>query len=137
VIKIHHIGYAVQDLEKSINEFFELGYSKKGDTTHDHKRKVAIQFMKNGIHIIELIAPLSESSPINSILMKVGNSPYHMCYEVDDMVSEITRLSQKAYIVLEDAQEALAIDRRRVAFLYHDDVGLIELIESATGISST
>jgi len=136
VIKIHHIGYAVQDLEAAVNQLLELGYAKSGDTTCDNGRKVGIQFMANGPYLVELISPLSENSPVNNILRKIGNSPYHICYEVDDMVSEITGLSRKGYIVLEDAQEALAIDKRRVAFLYHDDVGLIELVESATGVSS-
>ena len=137
MLKIHHLGYAVEDLEASTREFSKLGYARIGDTTHDRERKVAIQFMKSGPYLIELIAPLGESSPVNSVLTKVGNSPYHICYEVDNIDAEISRLSGEAYLLVENANEALAIDKRKVAFLYHADMGLVELIESQKSISSS
>jgi methylmalonyl-CoA/ethylmalonyl-CoA epimerase len=130
MLKIHHLGYAVQDLEASVDEFKRLGYDQRGDTTRDWERKVAIQFMTNGPYLIELIAPLSSDSPVNNILSKVGNSPYHICYEVDNIDAEISRLSGETYILIENTSEALAIGKRKVAFLYHADVGLIELINS-------
>ncbi|MFX0125917.1 MAG: VOC family protein [Candidatus Hodarchaeota archaeon] len=130
MMKIHHIGYAVRDLKVSVPEFLKLGYKNLTETIFDEIRNVAIQFMKNDSYLIELIAPLNDNSPVDNILSKIGNSPYHICYEVDDLFYQIKRFSDEGYLVIEDAKEALGIDNQRVAFLFSSKVGLIELIEA-------
>jgi methylmalonyl-CoA/ethylmalonyl-CoA epimerase len=130
MMKIHHIGYAVRDLEASVPEFLKLGYKNVNVTILDEIRKVAIQFMKNDSYLIELIAPLNDNSPVDNILSKIGNTPYHICYEVDDLSYQIKRFSDEGYLLIEDAKEALGVDNHRVAFLFSSKVGLIELIEA-------
>jgi len=127
-MKIHHIGYAVKDLEGSIKEFEKLGYSRVKNKVIDKKRKVIIQFMKNRRHLIELIAPLNKESPISNILKKQGNSPYHICYETDNIDYEINKLIDNEFAVITQLSEAPALDNKKVIFLYKRNVGLIELL---------
>jgi len=110
-MKIHHIGYAVKNLEDSIKEFEKLGYKRMKNKVIDKKRKVIIQFVENGEYILELVAPLNEESPISNILKNKGNSPYHICYETDIVKNKIEELSNSGFIIITELYEAPAIDR--------------------------
>jgi len=127
-MKIHHLGYAVRDLEASIPGFEKLGFEKMGFPVHDAQRQVNIQMLKNDPWMIELVAPFSETSPILRILEKNNNTPYHFCYVVDNMEKTIEELRAVRYILIEPPQPAMAFNGQLVAFLYHRDIGLIELL---------
>ncbi len=129
-MRIHYIGYAVKDLENSIKEFEKLGYKRVKNKVIDKKRKVVIQFVENGECLIELIAPLNNESPITSILKKQGNSPYHICYETDNINCEINKLINNEFAVITQLSEAPALDNKKVVFLCKRNVGLIELLEN-------
>ena len=75
-------------------------------------------------------APVDENSPVNRTLDKMGVTPYHCCYSVDDMEGAIARLKKIKFVPLIKAVEACAIGGRRVCFLFNKKVGLIELVES-------
>ncbi len=47
-MKIHHIGYAVKNIEKSREVFLQLGYQNEGDIVVDDARNVKILFMVCG-----------------------------------------------------------------------------------------
>ena len=128
-MKVHHIGYAVKNIEDSIKEFERLGYSKVKNTVIDNKRNVIIQFIQNEEYLIELVAPLKEESPVTNILKKQGNSPYHICYETNDIDNKIKELSNNGFTIIAKLSEAPAINNKKVVFLYKRDAGLIELIK--------
>lgn len=129
-MKIHHIGYAVSDIAMSAESFEKLGYKYYSDIVEDRERCVSIQFMEKDGYLIELIAPLNDKSQISSILKKVGSSPYHFCYEVQNIDSEIENLLISGYVLIEKPNEAVAIANKKVAFLFNKDIGIIELLEN-------
>ena len=59
-MKIHHLGYAVSSIEKSIPVFEILGWKTSGDTTDDVPRKVRIAFLEKEGQLLELVAPLGD-----------------------------------------------------------------------------
>ncbi|WP_010496807.1 VOC family protein [Paenibacillus elgii] len=128
-MKIHHIGYAVNIIEEAGAHFINLGYQISTQQFVDNKRNVIIQFFNNGHSTVELIAPLNELSPINNILRKIGNSPYHICYETSNIEQTIALLKSNNYILIEPPSEAVALENHLVAFMFHKFVGLIELLE--------
>ena len=128
-MKIHHIGYAVNNIEDSLNEFKKLGYKCVENKIVDKKRKVIIQFIKNGDYSIELVAPLGKESPVTNLLKKQGNSPYHICYETDNLEKEIKDLDDDGFVIISDLLKAPAINNKKVIFLYKKEIGLIELVE--------
>jgi methylmalonyl-CoA/ethylmalonyl-CoA epimerase len=125
----HHIGYAVENINDSLSLFGNLGYKIVQDIINDKKRKVAIAFVKNGDLLVELISPLSEESPIRNYLNKMGHTPYHICYEVEDIQKSIGVLKKSRFFLVEKPSDAEAIENRSVAFLYHPKYGLLELLE--------
>lgn len=128
-MKIHHIGYAVSNIQQSIEQFQKLGFRVEKQIVKDEKRKVEIAFMSSGNYLVELLCPLSEDSPVTNYLNKVGNTPYHFCYETDNIDNAIASLRKERYILVEKPSKATAIDGQRVAFLYNPKYGLLELLE--------
>ncbi len=138
-MNIHHIGYAVKSIDKSLPFFSQLGFEISnwgGGLTVDVCSKVNILFIQKGEYVIELISPISENSPVDKILEKNGVTPYHICYEVDNLDETCRSLRQAGYLFVQKPAPAPAIgDTAVVAFLYHPSVGLIELVSFSNGIS--
>lgn len=132
-MKVHHLGIAVFKMDDSIKTFEGLGWVVEGSVTDDAVRNVKIVFMKHAVtgEMIELISPMGEDSPVTETLKSMKNvaTPYHICYEVKDFEKAIEILKGRRYILTDGAKPAPAIDGRRVAFMLHRNVGLIELLE--------
>ena len=109
--------------------FQNIGYTLISGPVTDDKRNVEIAFVQNNGYLIELISPLNENSPITNYLTKIGNTPYHFCYEVKNIDESIATLRALRFMVVEKPSEAIAIDNQKVAFLYSPNYGLLELLE--------
>ena len=130
-MRVDHVGYAVHDIESATPSFLSLGYRLCEAETEDRERGVKILFLSDtGGTKIELIAPLGENSPVSAWLKKNGNSPYHICYESDNIAADVAELKKKGFISVEPPLPALALSGRQVAFLYGKHTGLIELVET-------
>ncbi|HCI29856.1 MAG: VOC family protein [Thermotogaceae bacterium] len=128
-MKVHHVGYAVKSIEDARKEFELLGFRCESETVLDNVRKVRILFMTNDTCRIELIEPNESDNPIESILKKVGSSPYHICYESEDIENDARLLKEKGFRVISDVSEAPALGNKNVCFLYSKDIGIIELVQ--------
>lgn len=128
-MNIHHIGYAVKDLDAAARDFGLLGFEAITQPCVDEARHVRIQFVRNGDHVIELVSPQTDQSPIGSLLKKLGSTPYHLCYETADLPGRIESLKREGFVVIAEPLEAPAIEIRKVAFLFKDTLGVIELVE--------
>lgn len=126
---IHHVGYAVKSISDSLAEFEALGFTPIGEVVADTGRNISIQFLKNEDYCIELVAPLNNRSPVSEMLRKTGNQTYHLCYISSDLTNDMNQLKKRGYVVINDPVEAPAINNRKVTFMYHTNVGLIELVE--------
>ena len=127
-MNIHHIGYLVKDIEKASKEFIRLGFLKQGEAVEDIDRGCLIAFFENGGYRIELVQAIDEQSPIYRLYKKHGNSPYHICYETDNLPLEIERMTAEGFVLLQPPSPAPAICDRQVAFLVSKNIGLIELL---------
>ena len=130
VLKVAHIGYAVPDIESARNEFELLGWRVCSDVTDDVDRKVKIQFMRMGDSVIELVAPLSDDSPIRKTIHKGSGVPYHICYEAESLDEAEAVLKARHFVVFKKPKPAPAIDDRRVEWFYAKNLGIIELVET-------
>ena len=136
-MKVHHIGYLVQSIEDSCRDFQKLGYQIKSDTTFDDARKIFIRFLENitsassegGGYVIELIEPSEGCTLFSKAMKKFGTMPYHICYECNNIDEKISELRDAGFILIREPQIAPAIQNRRVAFMYSESTGQIELLE--------
>lgn len=90
--------------------------------------------MLNGSFRVELISPIDSSSPMYPLYKKHKNMPYHICYECENIELAIKEMTETAgYMIVQASGFAPAMSadgkNRRVAFLMHPNMGLLELLE--------
>lgn len=129
-MRVHHIGYLVHDIKDSVRQFESLGYQEISECTHDEERKIQICFMQNEGTVIELVQPDFDCTIIGKQLKRLRNSPYHICYECNNIDKSVKKLEAEGWNMIYPPMAAPAIENRKVAFLFGSDVGLIELVES-------
>ena len=83
--QVHHVGFAVWNLEKIINlmeEYYQLKVSKRIEIKDRQMEAVLFQ---TGSEILEYLAPTSENSSLNKFLIKNGEGFHHIAYLVDSI----------------------------------------------------
>jgi methylmalonyl-CoA/ethylmalonyl-CoA epimerase len=132
-LPLDHIGYAVADIEKYLEEFFIPVFRPQtiGLIVEDPIQRVRVAFvtLKGGARI-ELIQPVDESSPVSKILKNRRGGLYHLCYLVEQLEQEIERFRGKRCLLISGPTPAAAFGRRRIAFLYTPQFDIIELVEA-------
>lgn len=133
-MKVHHFGIACKDIIKSKKQYESLGFEVTKNLLTDYDRNLDYIFLINDEIQIELIAKHDKKikSDIDIILEQkkvVGNKIYHICYESHNIYNDINILKKDGYKLIKPPLKAIAADNKRVAFLIHVDIGIIELIE--------
>jgi methylmalonyl-CoA/ethylmalonyl-CoA epimerase len=126
--KLDHIGIAVRSIAAS-TIYQVLGLEI------DHIETVETQgvrtaFLPVGDSSIELVEPMSDTSPISKFLEKRGEGIHHICLRVDDLEAHLARLKEQGFDLVNETPVPGA-QGCRVAFL-HRSAGngvLIELSE--------
>jgi methylmalonyl-CoA/ethylmalonyl-CoA epimerase len=126
--KIEHIGIAVKDLEISIPLFEKLLNTPCYKTEEVLSEGVSTAFFRQGETKIELLQGLDNSSIISRYIDKKGEGMHHIAFEVTDIESEMKRLANAGFTLLNDIPKPGA-DNKLVCFLHPRDTNgvLIEL----------
>lgn len=132
LISINHIGYAVRDINKTAQLYLNAGWSLSTIYEEEVQRTKIAFLTKEGFPTIELVAPLHEDepSPVDNFLSKIGPTTYHVCYDVDDIEEAVEDLFDEGFKPLFMPVESVAMDNHQICYLYHVDVGLIELVST-------
>lgn len=133
-MKIHHIGYLVKKMDKALIAFQGLGYQVLQEKVFDSSRGIDIVFLKKDGYVIELVSPVTPESVVAELIKRLGNNAYHVCYETEDLDLEIERLRDARYVVCSEPMVAPACGGRRVCFLIHPYLGMIELVEKGDAL---
>ena len=127
--KLDHIGYAVNDLETTARHYLEAGWegSPVYEETSQHAR---IMFLtKEGFPKIELVASDGQGKfPAENTLKYSGVAPYHLCYEVDDIVEAMESLYEEGFMPMFMPVESVAMGGRKICYLCSLEVGTIEIV---------
>ena len=128
-LKIHHYGLATNDLERSIQAFRSLGYHV-GEIITDPIQKVKLVFVSRREEpLIEIICDLDMAGPTQQIVSKSGSGLYHLCYEVNNLDETMAKFREMGFLPRHKPVPAVAFQGRRIAWMYHRFVGLVELLE--------
>ena len=65
---------------------------------------------------------------MQKMLTKRGVTPYHMCYEVEDIDKEYGELIANNWTALFMPVKAPAFDNRRICYFWNSEIGFIELV---------
>jgi len=126
---IHHLGFAVEDLDGAVKVYERLiGAEVVGRATHEQQAVEAVA-LKVGSGHVELLRPLGDDSPVGKFLAKRGPGMHHVAYEVDDLEGELARLqSEGAELIDKSPREGLF--GMQIAFVHPHSVAgvLTELV---------
>ncbi len=132
--KLLHVGVAVPSLAPTTESLDTLfGYKVVAGPFEDPIQKVTVSFLAKSdqdIAEIELIAPLSEDSPITSILSKGGGAAYHLCLETNDIDKALEHAKKNGCVIVASPVPAVAFGGRRIAWVYTKARQLFELVEA-------
>ncbi len=131
--RTHHLGVAVADMDRALEWYREaFGLTLLSGPTDDPGQQVRVALLGDRDNTIapslELVAPLSERSPIARYL-RGDSSAYHVCYEVNDLAEAIAWLRERKALLVSGPFPALALGGRPLAWMYLPDRHLVELIQ--------
>ncbi|HEU0316675.1 MAG TPA: methylmalonyl-CoA epimerase, partial [Solirubrobacteraceae bacterium] len=128
---IDHVGVAVEDIDAAISAWQALGM------TVSHREVVESQgveavLLDIGESHVELLAPLSEDSPVGRFLARSGPGLHHVAYAVDDVEAALAKLTGDG-VRLIDKTYRIGLRGSRVAFVHPAACNgvLTELVEPA------
>ena len=132
LLNLHHVGIAVRDLDAAIEE-----YRRQYRVEPIHREVVASQGVEEamipvgGSHV-QLLAPLSEDSPVGKFLATRGEGMHHVAYAVLDIDAALAHLRAEG-VRLIDEKPRVGGGGARIAFVHPGSLAgtLIELVESA------
>ena len=131
--RLHHVAVIVRSIEDSLalyRDLLRLPLETIMDIPHDHVR---IAFLGVGESKVELVEPTDDTTGVARFLANKGEGFHHVCFEVDDLASELTRLGIDGVELIDSAPRKGA--EGPVAFLHPRSCHgvLVELIEAPGG----
>lgn len=114
---VEHIGIAVKDFTEANALYFKLLGVEPYKTEFVASENVNTSFFKVGDTKIELLEGTSEDSAITKFIQKRGEGIHHIAFEVEDIVSEMDRLKQEGFTLLNETPKKGA-DNKLVCFVH-------------------
>lgn len=134
VTRIDHVGVAVRDLDDAKAFYakafgFECVHEEQNDEQGVREAMLAVGDSGSSI---QLLAPLSEDSPIGKFLARNGEGIQQVAYTVTDIDALCDHLRNEGVRVLYESPK-IGTASSRVNFVHPKDAGgvLIELVEPA------
>ena len=129
-LKVHHLGYLVKKRDAAKKAFEALGYAVESDWVRDEARGIDICFMTMDSLRVELVCPFTKDSDVSSLLSRIKNSPYHICYETASIEKTSEELRSLGFLPIKETAPAPMLGGRNVIFFLHPAMGMIELVET-------
>jgi methylmalonyl-CoA/ethylmalonyl-CoA epimerase len=116
MLKVEHIGIAVESLMTSIPLFEKLLNTPCYKTEDVWSENVKTAFFKTGDTKIELLQSLTNDGVIKKFIDKKGEGVHHISFKVENIYEEMQRLKNEGFELLNDKPKAGA-DNKLVCFL--------------------
>lgn len=130
--RIDHIGVAVEDLDRAVG-LYETSFGM----TLVHREVVEEQgveavLLDVGENHVELLRPLSASTPVGRFLARRGAGLHHVAYQVRDIDATLETLRGLGLRMIDETART-GIRGSRVAFVHPSSTGgvLTEIVEPA------
>tara|TARA_B100001063_G_C16681510_1_gene512034 strand:+ start:135 stop:530 length:396 start_codon:yes stop_codon:yes gene_type:complete len=130
-MKFHHIGLVVKNLSIGLNEINKITkITFKSKLIKDKNLGVNIIFIKTkNSPLVELIAPINKSSPIQNTLKKKTNIINHFAYKSKTFEKDIIKIKKKGFFQITKPTKAKYFNHKKVTFFMSKLNHIIEIIE--------
>ena len=131
--RIEHVAIAVRNLDAARDTFAKLGIQCDYEETLP-ANGIRLAMLPIGESALELLEPQRDDTRTAEWLREKGDSLYHICLEVDDIVAALDELRAKG-IKLRDEVPRSGHGGNKIAFLDPDSTAgiLVELVEMTGG----
>ena len=131
--RIHHVAIVVKSLESALPVYRDLLGLPLESILDIESDRVRIAFLGVGESKVELVQPTDETTGVTRFLAKEREGYHHVCFEVENLAEELTRLGIDGVELIDSAPRRGA--EGPVAFLHPRSCHgvLVELIEAAGG----
>lgn len=120
--RLNHVAIAVRDIAKASAVYRDTLGADVTDKVAQPDHGVFTVFINLPNTKIELLEPMSETSPIAKFLDKNPDGGiHHVCYEVDDIIAARDKLKAQGARVLGDGEPKIGAHGKPVLFLHPKD----------------
>ena len=129
VRSVHHVAFAVQDLDEAVGTYQRLFGAEVERRGRMEDQGVEAAYLRVGSDRVELMSALAEDTPVGRFLAKRGPGMHHVAYEVPDVVAAVGELAAAGADVI-DLEPRTGLDGHDVSFVHPDSVHgvLVEVI---------
>ena len=129
VRSVHHVAFAVTDLEEAVNTYQRLFGARVELRGRMEDQGVEAVYLRVGDGRVELMSALGEDTPVGRFLAKRGPGMHHVAYEVADVSAAVRSLASQGVEVI-DPEPREGLGGHQVSFVHPDSVHgvLVEVI---------
>ncbi len=135
---LHHIGILSNDIKREAQHLAEsCGYVPASGEIVDEVQTARVMFLRpsereGGGAFLELVSPYGDKSKLKGSLKK-NQKFHHVCFQSDDIFSDLKNFRSKGFFVLSEPVVASAFPGRKIAWVMDSNRNLFEIVESADG----
>ena len=132
--KVEHIGIAIKNFDDANTLFAKLFGKEHYKVEAVESEGVSTSFFQLGETKIELLEATKPDSPIAKFIEKRGEGIHHIAYEVDNIETEMQRLKNEGFRLLNETPKKGA-DNKLICFLHPKSTNgvLVELCQEIKG----
>jgi methylmalonyl-CoA epimerase len=132
--RIDHIGVAVEDIESALPLYRDVLKMQVAHREVVEEQGVEAVLLDVGENHVELLAPLSEGTPVGRFLARQGPGLHHVAYQVSDIEATLAALRGEGVRLIDETPRT-GIRGSRVAFVHPGSTVkvLTEIVEPAAG----
>ncbi len=129
MFSIDHLGIAVKSLAAAKGIYEKLGLTTSTEEVVESEQ-VRLVMVPVGETRLELLEPLSESSPIAKFIAKRGEGLHHVSLRVPDLAAAVERLKKDGVRLISEEMK-IGAGGHRFVFVHPSSAGgvLLELVE--------
>jgi hypothetical protein len=128
-LAVHHIGCLTDNLQRSIETYRQMGFSKFSEIMFIQSQQIRVCFVETGNNFFVELIEFSEHQAALKKMFTKGNLFYHVAYKVEHAEQKIIELQDAGFHLVNQFQSE-AFPGKTCTFLYSPEMQLIELIES-------
>jgi methylmalonyl-CoA epimerase len=129
-LAIHHLGVAVEDLDRSIDTYGRLFGATVERRALVPEQGVEAASLFVGDSRVELLLPLDADTPVGRFVARRGPGMHHVAFAVADLAGELARFEAEGAELI-DHEPRQGLFGLQVAFVHPEATGgvLAELVE--------